>query len=193
MSRILPAGGQMPAELMAQGPVPVLLVNPPFPALDPFIAILTAQFLQRKVWLEWFVFTAVWNTLLANAAGQLPTVPMTIDPNIDYLVMQMNLTAFSDVNTIIANPNYLMEVTETSGRMNWQDAPMHVGNVTGANRNTGAQTYDLPVPRYIRGNNNVSMKLTNLTAVAARVDLAIMGYRVTYTGIRREELFPIPS
>lgn len=199
MSRNFGNGGggpliQMPAELQTMQPVPMLVLNPPIPSLDPFVAILTAQFLQKNVWLEEFTFTASWNTLSANAVGQTPTVAMSIDPGIDFLAMELNLTAYSDVNTIVANPNYLLEITETSGRMVWADAPVHVSNITGQNRNSGSRPYHLVVPRYVRGNNTVTMKLTNLTATAARVDLAMPGYRVTYlNGLTRDKLFPIPN
>lgn len=168
---------------------PVVVVNSPIPSTDPFMAILTREFLQRNVWLEFFAFTAVWNTLTASATGQ--QVNTTIDPSIDFIIQQMNLTAFTAAGTILANPDYVLQITETSGRSNMSDDGVHVSNWTGQNRNSGAAPYNLPFPRYIRGNNTLSAKLTNNTATAALVSLAYCGIRVTYLNTSREALFNV--
>lgn len=182
MSRVMsPNGVQVPV---------IAIANPTIPALNPFLAILYQQFLLKNVWLEYFAFSATWNTLLANAAGQQQTI--TIDPSIDFLVMQINLTAYSDVNTIVQSPNYLLEIQEKSGRSNWSDAAIHVNNWTGQSRDAGAVSYELPIPQYVRGNNTISCKLTNRTAVAAVVDLALMGLRITYNNASRVDLFGVP-
>lgn len=186
MSRriLTPNGGGGGAEI----PVIAIANQPMF--LDPFRAMLFAQMLQRNAWLELFVFSATWNTLLASAVGQQAI--MNIDPNIDFIALQMNLTAYSAVGTIVQSPDYLMEVQEKSGNNNWCDAPIHVQNWTGQSRDAGARVYDLPFPRYIRGNNQVVFKLTNNTATAARVDLALVGIRATYLEVSREQLFGVP-
>ena len=170
--------------------VQALLLNPPVPSLNPYLAVLYGLFLNRMVWLEFFSFSAVFNTLGASASGQQAS--MSIDPGIDFIGLQMNLSAYTAAGTILANPDYLLEVQEKSGNSNWQDQPTHVANWTGVNRNSGARPYDLPFSRYIRGNNTVVFKLTNLTATAARVDLALPGIRVTYTNIDRSKVFGVP-
>lgn len=168
---------------------PVQLLNPPVPSLNPFLAILYQKFFERAVWLEYFVFSAIWNTLAANASGQQVTT--SIDPSIDFVMMQMNLTSFSSAGVIVANPDYLLSIQENSGRSVFSDQDIHVMNWTGQNRNSGSQSYDLPIPRYMRGNNTITAKLTNNTAVAARVDLAYIGLRVTYINTSREKLFGV--
>src|SRR5438132_1100579 len=108
---------------------PVMVMNPPSSGLNPFLAILYREFEARRVWLENFYFSAIWNTLAASASGQQAT--MTIDPNIDFIALEMNLTSYSAAGTIVANPDYLMEVQEKSGNNNWSDGPIHVMNWTG--------------------------------------------------------------
>jgi hypothetical protein len=103
----------------------------------------------------------------------------------------MNLTSYSSAGTIVPNPDYLLEIQENSGRSVFSDQPIHVMNWTGQNRNSGSQSYDLPIPRYMRGNNTITAKLTNNTATAARVDLAYIGLRVTYIATSRETLFGV--
>lgn len=183
MSRLDPFSQQ-------QQSVPVVLMNPPIPSLSPYLAILYSQFLARKVWLESFTFSCTWNTLAANAAGQQAL--MTIDPSIDFIALEMNLTSFSAVGAVVATPDYLLEVQEKSGNNNWSDGAIHVSNWTGQTRDGGASPWRFPFERYIRGNNTVQFKLTNNTATAARVDLALNGIRVTYVDTDRAKLFGVP-
>lgn len=168
---------------------PVKVVNQPVPSLDPFMAILYAQFLERKVWLEPFVFSAIWDTLSSGASGEQRTT--TIDPNIDFVVQAMNLSCYKTDDTYVPTPQLLLEVTEQSGRANWQDQAINVGNWFGQTR-SGAISFIWPTPRYVRGNNTIQFKMTNLDALAYRVDLALIGMRVTYLKVSREELFNIP-
>lgn len=170
--------------------IPVVLANPTPPSTDPFTAAINKAFEAKQVWLETFAFTAVFNTLAASASGQQAT--STVDPSIDFLAYQMQLCAYSAAGTIVANPDYLLEVQEGSGRSNWSDGPVHVANWTSQNRDS-AQAYNFPIPRYIRGNNTISFKLTNNTATAARVDIALIGTRITYLATSRQELFNIPQ
>ena len=171
-------------------PLPVIQMNTPPPGIDPFMAILYSQFLAGNVWLEWFTFTATWNPLAAAASGA-PAVT-TIDNSIDFIAQQMNLTAYQSGGTYEPAPNFLMEVQETSGRSTWADGPVHVGNWFG-NTRSGALSYWMPTPRYIKGSNTVNWKLTNLVAgTAYRVDVALIGMRVTYMNISREKLFNVP-
>jgi len=166
----------------------VYVINQPPPGIDPFMAILYSQFLAGNVWLEYFVFTAFWRPLAANAAGA--PAQTTIDSGIDFIVQQMNLVAFQNAGHE-DNPHLLLEVQETSGRANWSDQPVEVGNWAGSTIR-GNHSYWLPTPRYVRGNNTINWKLTNRTAFVYDVDLAIAGMRVTYTNISREELFKVP-
>jgi hypothetical protein len=168
---------------------PVVMLNQPPPGIDPFMAILYSQFLAGKVWLEYFAFSASWTPLAASASGA--SAQTTIDAGIDFIVQQMNLTAYNTDDTYEATPSLLLEVQETSGRANWSDQPIPVGNWCGNTRG-GNMSYWLPTPRYVRGSNTINWKLTNRAATAYDVDLAILGMRVTYTGISREELFKVP-
>lgn len=194
MSRIIaPPSSSFPGAVpTAPGSIPfqpVVVLNQPPPGIDPFLAILYSQFLAGKVWLEAFWFTAAWTPLAADASGS--AAQTTIDAGIDFIVQQMNLTAYKTDDTYEATPQLLLEAQETSGRANWSDQPVAVGNWAGNTRG-GTGSYWLPTPRYVRGSNTINWKLTNRSSVAYNVDLAIGGMRVTYTGISREELFKVP-
>lgn len=167
---------------------PVIMLNQPPPGIDPFLAILYSQFLAGNVWLEDFTFSASWTPLAAAASGA--AAQTSIDSGIDFIVQQMNLSAFKEDDTEIPNPQLLLEAQETSGRANWSDQPIAVGNWCG-NLRFGMAGW-LPTPRYVRGSNQINWKLTNRDAVAYNVDLAIKGMRVTYTGVSREQLFKVP-
>lgn len=154
---------------------------------DPILAAIQRHLEMGNIGIERFVFSAVWNTLAASASGQAAS--LTIDPTIDFLALEMNLTSFSAAGTIVANPDYLLEVNEKSGKGSWADGPVHVSNWTGQSRNSGSRPYYFRPGWLIRGNNTVQFKLTNNTATAARVDLALPGLRVEYRNISRDQLF----
>lgn len=154
---------------------------------DPILAAINRHFERGNIGVEFFVFSAVWNTLAASASGQLASV--TIDPSLDFAVQEMDLTAYSAAGTIVASPDYLLEIAEKSGKGNWADGPIHVANWTGQNRNSGARPYKFATARLVRGNSSIQFKLTNNTATAARVDLALKGMRIEYKQITRDQLF----
>jgi hypothetical protein len=152
---------------------------------DPIMAAIERHLAAGTIKVERFVFSAVWNTLAASASGSPASI--TIDPTIDFLAQQMNLTAYTAAGTILANPDYLLEVK--SGKDSWSDGPVHVANWTGQARNSGSRPYDFSPGWLMRGNTVTQLKLTNNTATAARVDLALPGLRIMYEGITREQLF----
>lgn len=185
MSRniVVPGQQQMPI-------APVMLMNPAIVAAEnPFIAKANAAFLAGALWLEPFGYTLTWNTLAASAQGQQASC--TIDQGIDFILVQLNLVSYTAAGTVLANPDYLLEMQERSGNSNFTDGQHHVGLWTGQNRNSGARVYNLVFPRYIRGSNTILAKLTNLTATAARVDMGMEGIRITYLNTSRKELFGV--
>ena len=166
--------------------VPVMLMNPAIVSQpDPLLAKASAAWLKGDIDLDPFRFTLTWNTLGASAVGQ--DANTSLDAGIDLLLTRINLTAYSGVGTIVANPDYLLELFDSSGP--WQDAPHHVMLWTGQHRNSGSRPGDTPMSRYVRGSNVVRGKLTNNTATAARVDLGLEGWRVSYRATDRAILF----
>ena len=153
---------------------------------NPILAKLYRAFLDKKVWLEFWGLPIEYNTLAASAVGAQGQV--TIDQNTDFVLLQLALTAYTAAGTVLANPDYTLDLRELSGNSNFTSQEMHVANWTGTMRNSGAIIYDLPFPRYISGNNTIQSRLTNRTATAARVDIALLGLRVNYQSTTRESV-----
>lgn len=179
MSRLDPFLEQMARNVGNNGPVPVMLMNAPS-LTDPFTTLLYAGFLRGELWLEFFGYTAEWNTLAASAVNALPATQPTIDQGTCFLLLSINLTSYTAAGTIAATPDYTLQITERAGGNNFSDAAIHVANWTGQNRNVGSTPYTLPFPRLLRGNNTIQLQLTNRTATAARVDIALLGIRCMF-------------
>lgn len=173
----------------------VAVANQNPPAMDPFLARVSWALSQNPplVWLEEFSYIATWNTLAASASGQQPNPGITVDPTIDFIATQLNLCAFTAAGTVLANPDYLLQITEATTRGDWFSQPAHVALVTGQSRNSGSSPKWMAAPRYVRGNNALNIALTNLTATAARVDLELGGYRLVYLLTDRRQLFGVPA
>jgi len=166
--------------------IPTMVLNPPS-LLDPILQTAFEAFKRGDVWLEFFGFDFEWNPLIAHASGQQAEESM--DPGIDFLLTDINLVSFSAPGTIVANPDYVMEIQEKSGRTNYSNTTLHVMNFTG---NPRGSSFKLPATRYIRGNNTVVAKLTNRTATAAVVNMEFLGWRMSYHGVNRTDLFNVP-
>lgn len=168
---------------------PVVLMNRAFCANDdPLLGKAAAAWIAGGIDLDPFRLTFTWDTLAANA-NNTPQKNQ-VDSGQDFLVERIVLCAFSAPGTIVANPDYLLDLSDAAAGP-WQDAPHHVMLWTGqANR-----TPDLTVVRYLKGGSPVTAKLTNLTPTAARVDLALAGWRISYKQSTREVVFgiaPVP-
>jgi len=178
--------------LQPNSATPVVVVNQPPPATDPFMALLTKAFFERKVWLEYFAWSVNWNTIAASASNIPKTI--TIDPSIDFLLLQLQLVGLASAGNV-SSPDMSIEIQEASGRHVYSDGPIHTHLICGKNRGSagiGGVPGNLPSPRYIRGNNAVTAKLTNHEATPYIVYLAYVGIRITYLDTSREALFNVP-
>lgn len=163
-----------------------------FSSANPFLVRLWDFFQTSRVKLKPYSFTAEWNPLAASAVGTQPTTPITIDPQIDFLLLQMNFVAYSttgDQNTARPTPNMLLSISEKSGANIFTDTDHHVALWTGNSLN-GAQSYTLPFPRLIVGNNAILAKLTDNGGSASRCFLGFEGMRIEYINTSHEEVFP---
>ena len=163
-----------------------------FSSQNPFLVRLWDFVLTGRVKLRPYSFTAEWNPLAANAVGTQPTTPITIDPQIDFLLLQMNFVAWPTTGLQTSpqsNPNMLLNLSERSGANVFSDTDHHVSLWTG-NAQSGAQGYDLPFPRLIVGNNSILAKLTDNGGTATRCFLGFEGIRIEYLNTTRSEVFP---
>lgn len=136
----------------------------------------------RHVELDPFTYTAIFNTLGASATA---SVDIAINADSDFVVRYINLTSYSAAGTIVADPDYLLTLFDSGSGRNLQDANVHVRNITG----NGQRPFIWPEPRLIKASSSFRVTLQNLTATAARVDVALIGFKVFYfQGYSRENL-----
>lgn len=126
----------------------------------------------RRLEIDHFIYSAVFNTLAANAVNQNTNVP--IDNDADFVIRYINLASFSAVGVPVASPDYLLQLMDTGSGRNLQNQAQHVANVCGTAQRPGI----LPEPKLIHGGGTLSVLLTNLTAVAARVDISFIGLKL---------------
>jgi len=144
---------------------------------------LDAQSRAKKMFLDYFVYVMTWNPLAANAVTPV-AVPLTSDS--DFVLDGVSLVAYTGVGVLLPNPDYLLQLIDTGSGRNLQDAPVHVNNIAGQ----GNLLYILPEPKLFKGGATITGILTNNTAVAARVDIALIGRKIFYLGgYNRETVF----
>ena len=130
---------------------PVTLMNPAFIATpDPLLAKAASAWLAGLIDVDPFRLTLTWNTLPASGISQQAQI--AVDAGIDLLALRLSLVAYTAAGTILANPDYLLELFDGSGP--WQDVPHHVQLWTGQYRNSSAGAAPFTVARYVRGSNN---------------------------------------
>lgn len=159
---------------------------------NPFLVRLWDFFQIGRVKLKPYSFTGEWNPLAANAVNAQPSTPITIDPQIDFLLLQMNFVAYPTTGlqtTAQPTPNMTLSITEKSGANIFSDSAHHVALWTG-NSQSGAQAYNLPFPRYIVGNNSILAQLTDNGGTATHCWLGFEGVRVEYQNTTRDQVFP---
>jgi len=135
-----------------------------------------------RIYLDYFVYSTVFNVL---GAGGVITQQVPITADSDFVLDALNLVAYSAVGILVVNPDYQLSLVDTGSGRNLQDAPIHVNNITG----TGQFPYILPECKIFAGSSNISITLQNNTAVAAKVDIALIGRKCFYRqGFSRSDL-----
>lgn len=157
------------------------------PGLTPLELMAFEANEQGLVWLDSFSVSAQF-TLLASAVNQ--SQPVSIDADSDFVMQMLNLTAFSAANTIVANPDYLIQISD--GNRTLFDSAQHVGNVTGAQRDSGAMPFKMPMSKLYRGGAALAVTLTNNTTQAAVVNISLIGFKIYYNNqMTRQQIFRI--
>jgi hypothetical protein len=149
--------------------------------------------LRGEVFLEYFTYSAAWITGTATALGANGTteVQIPINADSDFLIQQMNLTAETAAGTFLATPDYLLLIVIAGSGRQIMNQAQHVANITGSFQN-GSFPGRNPMPKLVQASNTISCTLTNRTAVAAnRVDLALTGFKIFYSGGNRQQIFHV--
>jgi len=127
--------------------------------------------------LDPFAYTALFNPL---GAGATTPVNTSVQADSDFVIRYVQLTAVDLAGNFIPAPNLTMTLFDTGSGRQFQDQPVHVGNYAGGRSGGGALPFIWPEPKLISGNGVIITTLTNLSAVAMRVDVAFIGSKVFY-------------
>ncbi len=169
------------------------LLQSVFATANPFLARLFDFWQAGRCLLKSFSYTAEWNPLAANALGAQPTTGITIDPGIDFLLMEINFVAYlkpgATDQAVLSVPNMLLSLQEKSGASIFTDTDHHVALWTG-NAQAACTDFEMPFPRLIRGNNAILAKLTDNGGTATHCWLGLEGLRIEYVNAVRQEIFP---
>lgn len=137
----------------------------------------------KRIECEPFIYVATWNTLAGNATTP---VNVAIQSDADFVLMKQHLVAYTGAGTLLVSPDYLIQFFDTGSGRNFQDAAVHIGNIMGPD---AGHPWFWPEPKYVKGGSTLTVTLTNLTAVAARVDVALVGMKVYFlAGFNRDLL-----
>jgi hypothetical protein len=150
--------------------------------------------LKGDIYCQNFTYDAAFLTGTGTAlAGPGTTdVPININADSDFLVQAVNLTAWSAVGTLIADPDYLLLLTVAGSGRQLMDRDISVQNMCG-NFTSNKVPNVLQFPYLIQSNNSVTVRLTNRTNTAAnRVDVSLIGFKIYYLAqAGRKEIFHV--
>lgn len=156
--------------------------------VSPLETLAKEAMLQGLAFLDAYTYSAVFSGTTVLPASQSQTVGISMDAGVDFMVQQINVTAYTAGPTLLANPNYLIQITRTGSRNQVMNQPQHVQNVCGNYWNNNTPGY-WPMPSLWLSKTNIQVQLTNLSATAAlRVDVAFTGFNVYYLKGSAEQL-----
>jgi len=160
---------------------------------SPIELMAAEAMLKGEVFLEHFTYSAAYvtGTTTALAASSSTTVDIIINSDSDFVIQEINLTAWTALDTIIANPDYLILIVIAGAGRQIMNQAQHILNYTGsyqANRIPGR----IPMPKLVQAANTITTTLTNRTVTAAnRADVMYRGFKIFYSGGNRQEIFHV--
>lgn len=160
---------------------------------SPIELMASDAMLRGEVFLEHFTYSAAWVTGTATALGANATqeVQIPINADSDFVIQEINLTAETAAGTFLATADYLLLIVIAGAGRQIMNQAQAVANVTGSYQG-GQVPGRVPMPKLVQASNTISCTLTNRTAVAAnRVDLALRGFKIFYSGGNRQQIFHV--
>lgn len=138
--------------------------------------------LMQECDLDWFDYNIFGVALPTTGAND----SFSISSDSDFLLFQINGSAFQPAGTNIANPDILLDISDDGSERSFSTDPIHWVTIVGNAQNPGT----LNEPKLITKKSTITVALTNLSGGAfARVDLAFRGVKIFYTSqFRREDL-----
>lgn len=160
---------------------------------SPIEVLASDAMLKGQVFLEMFTYSSQWITGTASALGASATVDqqIIINGDSDFVIQEINLTAWSAVGTIVATPDLLLTIVIAGAGRQIMNAAQHVLNFCGSYA-TGQVPAQPPMPKLVQAANTITNTLANRTASAFnRVDLMYRGFKVFYSGGNRQQIFHV--
>lgn len=152
--------------------------------VSPLEIMASDAMLAGIVFLDEFTYSASWITGTATALGSGGTVDVQVQINgdSDFIVQELNLTAFDSAGppALVATPNLLLTITRSGAGREIMNQAQHAMNLCGS-YSTNRFPSKKPMPGLINKSNNLTVRLQNLgTTEFSRVDLSMIGFKVFY-------------
>lgn len=146
--------------------------------------LLIAEMAAGKCKLEWFTYVANYPIATFIGAATIPVnVPILNDS--DFLLEKLSLCSYTAAGVFLPNPDYTITFFDAASGRQYQSAAVHVHNIMG----DAFWPFVLPEPLVLVGGSTLQVTLTNRTAVAAEVDVALHGSKIFhYSGFNRNLL-----
>lgn len=158
---------------------------------SPIELMASDAMLQGLIFCESFSYSSSWltGTNSALAASVSVDQQLQINSDSDFVIQEMNFVSWSALDTIIANPDYLLNINLAGAGRNIFDSPQDIVNVCGnfaSNKIPGR----MPFPRLLQANSTITNTLTNRTVTASnRAKLTFRGFKIFYLTGNRQAVF----
>lgn len=160
---------------------------------SPIELLAADAMLRGEIFCTDFTYSAAWIAGTATALGASATVdsPVQINADSDFVIQEIEFLSYSALDTIIATPDYLLQIIMAGSGRAIMNQAQHVMNYTGsyqANRVPCLLGYPLLIP----SNSTITCTLQNRTVTASnRAELMFRGFKVFYTGGNRQQIFHV--
>jgi len=145
---------------------------------------ITAASRAKRILVDPFSYVIDFNTLAASAVNQAGQFAVNADS--DFVLRYSMIVSMSAVGVEITRPDYLFTMNDTGSGRSLENTGDHVLNGFG----TAQWPYVWSEPKLFTASSTLTVQLTNLTAVAARVVLTFGGFKVFYMrGYNRDNAF----
>lgn len=128
-------------------------------------------------------------TSQAIGANGTPSQVIQVTSEADFVCQMITATTWgTDVNTLLPDPDFTINIAISSGRP-WFNAPVMLRNICGSFASS-ANPDSLPFPRLIPLNSSLTVNIVNRTATAANfLQVLLLGFNVYYQSETRQQVF----
>lgn len=157
---------------------------------SPIELLAADAMLRGAIFCNGYSYPAFYLTGTATAIGANGSVdnPIQITSEADFVVQQLTGNAFTAAGTIVADPDFTINITVSSGRPWWNGAQTW-RDVVGSFQST-CTPMALTFPRLIPAQTTLTVTVANRTATPMnRVSVLLTGFNVYYQNENRSQVF----